>query len=113
MKLGISVCYQYYSDGKKPCYFGQSNLHLFSLTNGAVLYISDELAHQEISLCGITNAVTQTCKKSKLCFMSVLYTYYPTSQMLMASVHSVIRLPNSLSHMEEYMAGHMGVNGVY
>jgi hypothetical protein len=33
---------------------------------------------------------------------------------LMALIQSVIRrLPNSLSHMEESMAGHVGINGIY
>jgi hypothetical protein len=34
--------------------------------------------------------------------------------MLTVLVHSLIRkLPSSLSHVEESMAGHVGINGVY
>jgi hypothetical protein len=34
--------------------------------------------------------------------------------LLIASLQSVvIRFPNSLSHMEESMAGHVGVKGVF
>jgi hypothetical protein len=35
------------------------------------------------------------------------------SIMLMVLVQSVIRLPNSVSHLEESMAGHVSVKGVY